>query len=164
MQKLIKPIPAGFHAVTPYLTIRGAHQAMDFYARAFAARETLRLTGPNGAIMHAQMRIGDSLIMLSEDSAAWGAYGPQHYNGTSVTICLYHMDVDALFEQAVAAGATVKRPLADQFYGDRTADLLDPYGHSWHIAMHQEDLTQEQMQRRLDDWMRKQQQQMQGQA
>jgi PhnB protein len=164
MKKTVKPIPAGFHTVTPYLTVRGAAAAMGFYTRAFGARETLRLTGANGSIMHAEMHIGDSPIMLAEESAAWDAFSPQHFNGTPVTICLYLADVDALFQQAVTAGASVKRPLTDQFYGDRTAHLLDPYGHSWHLATHKEDLTQEQMQRRMGEWMRKQQQQMQAQA
>lgn len=161
---IAKPIPAGFHTITPYLTIRGAAAAMAFYTRAFGARETLRLNGPGGAIMHAEMRIGDSPIMLAEESAAWDAFGPQHFKGTPVTICLYIADVDVLFQQAVGAGATVKRPPADQFYGDRTASLLDPFGHSWHLATHKEDLTQEQMQRRMDDWMKQQQAQMQAQA
>lgn len=164
MQNTVNPIPAGFHTVTPYLIIRGAAAAMDFYTRAFGARETLRLNGPNNSIMHAEMRIGDSPIMLAEESAAGDAFGPQHYHGTSVTISLYIPNVDALFHQAVAAGATVKRPLTDQFYGDRTAHLFDPFGHSWHLATHQEDLTQEQMQQRMDDWMRKQQQQQVAQG
>ncbi|HEX3132134.1 MAG TPA: VOC family protein, partial [Planctomycetota bacterium] len=124
----------------------------------------LRLTGSDGAIVHAEMRIGDSPIKLGEESAAWEAFGPKHFNGTPVTICLYVADVDAQFRQAVDAGATVKRPLTDQFYGDRTGDLLDPYGHSWHLATRKENLTQEQMQRRMEEWMRKQQQQMQAQA
>lgn len=164
MQKTIKPIPDGYHTITPYLTVRGAAAAMDFYTRAFGAQELLRLTGPNGAIVHAEMKIGDSPIMLGEESAAWEAFGPQHFDGTPVTICLYVADVDAQFRQAMAAGATVKRPLTDQFYGDRTAHLFDPYGHSWHLATRKEDLTQEQMQRRMEEWTRKQQMQMQAQA
>lgn len=164
MQKTVKPIPDGFHVITPYLTVRGATVAMTFYTRAFGARETLRLTGSNGAIVHAEMRIGDSPFMLGEESPAWDAFSPKHFNGTPVKICLYVADVDAQFRQAVDAGATVKRPLTDEFYGDRTAHLLDPYGHSWHLATRKENLTQEQMQRRMEEWMRKQQQQMQGQA
>lgn len=164
MQKTVKPIPDGFHAITPYLTVRGAAVALQFYTKAFGARETLRLTGANGAIVHAEMRIGDSPFMLGEESAAWEAFGPKHFNGTPVKICLYVEDVDARVQQAADAGATVKRPPADQFYGDRAGDLLDPYGHSWHLATRKENLTQEQMQRRMEEWMRKQQQQMQGQA
>lgn len=164
MQKPVKPIPEGYHSLTPYLTVRGAAAAMDFYTRAFGAQETLRLTGPNGTIAHAEMKIGDSRIMLGEETAAWEAFAPHHFNGTPVTICLYIADVDAQFRQAVDAGATVKRPLTDQFYGDRTAHLIDPYGHSWHLATCKENLTQEQMQRRMDEWTRKQQQQMQAQG
>lgn len=164
MQKTVKPVPDGYHTVTPYLIVRGAAQAMDFYARAFGASETLRLTGPKGSIVHAELRIGNSPIMLGEESAAWEAFAPPHFNGSPVTICLYLSDVDAAFRQAVDAGATAKRPPADQFYGDRTANVLDPYGHTWHLATRKEDLTREQMQRRHDEWMRKQQQQMQAQA
>jgi PhnB protein len=164
MQKTVNPIPAGCHTVTPYLTVRGTAAALDFYARAFGATETLRLKGTNGAIVHAEMRIGDSRIMLGEEAAAWEAYAPPHFNGTPVTICLYLADVDASFRQAVTAGAIAKRPPTDQFYGDRTANVVDPFGHSWHLATRTEDLTAEQMQRRHDEWMRKQQQQMQAQA
>jgi PhnB protein len=162
--KTTTPIPPDFHTITPYLAIRGAAAAMAFYTRAFGARETLRLTSADGAVVHAQMRIGDSTIMLAEEAPAWNAMSPQHYQGTPVTICLYVADVDALFQQAVAAGAKVDRPLTDQFYGDRTAMVYDPFGHAWHLATRKEDLTQEEMQRRLDEWTRKQQQQQQAQA
>ncbi len=158
-----RPIPDGFHSITPYLIIRDAAAAMVFYSRAFGATEILRLRGPAGEVVHAEMRIGDSAIMVGEECAAWEAFSPPHFQGTPVTICLYVADVDAAFAQATAAGATVKRPLTDEFYGHRTAHLSDPFGHSWHLATRMEELTQEQMQRRMEDLMRHQGQQQQQQ-
>jgi PhnB protein len=145
----VKPIPAGYHTVTPYLIIKGAAQALEFYKKAFGATELMRFPGPDGAIMHAEIKIGDSPIMMGEENVAMGARSPGTIGGTPVGICLYVPDVDALAKQAVAAGATVVRPVQDQFYGDRSGTFTDPYGHQWTLATHKEDVSSEEMQRRM---------------
>ena len=138
--------PPGYHSVTPYLAIRGAAQALDFYARAFGATETLRL--PMGELIgHAEIRIGDSIVMLADEME--GHAGPQTLGGTPVSLMIYTDDVDAMFARAIAAGATAKRPVENQFYGDRTGVLVDPYGHVWSIATHVEDVPGEEIARRL---------------
>jgi PhnB protein len=144
-----QPIPAGYHTVTPYLIAKGASQALDFYKRAFSARETVRMPGPEGQVMHAEFQIGDSMIMLADEFPQMGAVSPQTIGGTAVGLCLYVEDVDAVYQQAVSAGAKVERPLQDQFYGDRSATLIDPFGHKWTIATHIEDVTPEEMQKRM---------------
>ena len=138
--------PPGYHSVTPYLVVRGAAQALDFYARAFGAVEVLRLP-MGGLIGHAEIRIGDSIVMLADEMEAYA--GPQTIGGSPVSLMIYTKDVDAMFDRAVAAGATVRRPVADQFYGDRTGVLVDPYGHVWSIATHVEDVSSEEIARRL---------------
>jgi PhnB protein len=145
----VKPIPDGYHTATPYLIIRGAAEALDFYRRAFGATELLRVPMPGGKIGHAEIKIGDSIIMLADEAPEMDARSPQALGGTPVGIMLYVEDVDSRFPQAVAAGAKVIKPLADQFYGDRSGTLLDPYGHKWTIATHKEDVSPEEIDKRL---------------
>lgn len=136
-----KPIPDGFHTLTPYLCFDDAAGAMAFYQRAFGAEETLRLPGPDGKIMHAELRIGDSPLMLSDAMPDYGAHGPKHYGGCPASFCLYVSDCDALVARAVEAGAKLERPVQDQFYGDRSGTVADPFGYKWTIATHTKDMT-----------------------
>lgn len=138
----VKPIPDGYHTATPYLIIKGAAAALDYYKRAFNATELLRLEGPGGMIAHAEFKVGDSPIMIGEESLEMGYRGPQALGGSPVSVMLYVENVDTLFAQALAAGGTVMRPVQDQFYGDRSGTLTDPFGHVWTIATHKEDLSQ----------------------
>ena len=137
----VQPIPAGYHSVTPYLSIRGAADAIEFYKKALGAKEVMRMPGPGGSVGHAEIKIGDSKIMLADEFAAMDFLSPKARGGTTVTIHLYVKDVDATVARASAAGAKVVRPVADQFYGDRTGSLEDPFGHVWHIATHTKDMT-----------------------
>jgi PhnB protein len=150
----VQPIPAGYHTVTPYLYIKGAAKAIEFYKKAFGATELLRLPDPSGKIGHAEIKIGDSPIMLADEHPEMGARSPQTIGGTSSSICLYVPNVDALFAQAIAAGATEKRPVKDQFYGDRTGTLEDPFGHVWSIATHKEDVSPAELERRFAEMMK----------
>jgi PhnB protein len=150
----VKPIPDGYTTVTPYLYIRGAAGAIDFYKKAFGATELFRMPGPNGCVMHAEIRIGDSCIMLADEFPDMGARSPQTLGGVSSSIMLYVEDVDHRFDQAVKAGAKVQRPVKDQFYGDRSGTLEDPYGHVWTIGTHKEDVSTEEMQRRMQSAMK----------
>ncbi len=145
----VKPIPDGYHSVTPYLIIDGAARALDFYRKAFGAEETVRMPGPDGKIGHAEMRIGNSVVMLADQNPEMGAKGPKAYGGSPITLMIYVENVDKVFAQAVAAGATVERPLANQFYGDRTGGIVDPFGHKWYLATHIEDVAPEEMKRRM---------------
>jgi PhnB protein len=138
-------IPAGYHSVTPYLYIDGAAAAIEFYKRAFGAVEVLRMAGAPGKIGHAEIAVGDSRIMLADESEAMKAFGPKHYGGVTCSFMVYVPDVDAVFQQAVVSGATVQRPLADQFYGDRTGGVEDPFGHHWYLATHVRDVSLEEM-------------------
>ncbi|MBI3897261.1 MAG: VOC family protein [Gammaproteobacteria bacterium] len=147
MAHTVKPIPEGYHSATPYLIVKDAASAIDFYQRAFGAKETMRFDHL-GKVGHAEIRIGDSAIMLADEFPEMGAQSPQSLGGTPVSIMLYVEDVDTLFRQALAAGAKEAQPVQDKFYGDRTGSLIDPYGHSWHIATHKEDITLEEMQKR----------------
>ena len=144
-----KPIPEGYHTVTPYLVLQGAAGALDFYKRAFGAKELVRMPGPGGRIMHAEIKIGDSPIMLADEAPERGHRSPHALGGTPVGICLYVEDVDSLAAQAVAAGAKEIMPVRDQFYGDRSGTFSDPYGHQWTIATHKEDVSPEEMRRRM---------------
>lgn len=137
----VKPIPDGMHSVTAHLVCGGAAAAIDFYKKAFKAKEHGRLADDEGRIMHAQIQIGDSVIMLNDEFPAMGALGPKARKGTSVTLHLYVDDADAWFARAVKAGAKVKMPLADMFWGDRYGVWEDPFGHAWSIATHVRDLT-----------------------
>lgn len=141
----VQPIPPGFHAVTPHLVCAGAAEAIAFYQRAFGAEELSRLPGPGSRIMHAMIRIGDSVLMLVDEFPEMGAKGPASLGGTPVTLHLYVTDADAAFARAVQAGATARMPVAEQFWGDRYGIVVDPYGHQWSIATHVKDLTPEQM-------------------
>lgn len=149
-----KAIPDGFHGATPYLCCREAGKAIDFYKRAFGASEVMRLAEPSGRIGHAEVKIGDAIIMLSDEYPDFGATSPQALGGTAVTVHLYVPDVDALVRQAAAAGATVNRPPTDEFYGDRAATLTDPFGHRWMFATHTEDVSADEMNRRYDAFMK----------
>ena len=150
----VKPIPDGYHTVTPYLIIKGAAQALDFYRRAFGATESLRMDGPDGSIGHAEIRIGDSVIMLADEHPQMGVVGPQTLGGTSVSILLYVEDVDRRYAQAIAAGGQEQRPLQNQFYGDRSGTLVDPFGHQWTLATHVEDVPHDELQRRMEQVMK----------
>ena len=150
-----KPIPDGYHTVTPYLIVKDAAKALDFYQRAFGATELMRFPGPGGKIMHAEIKIGDSPIMLADEFPQMGAIAPQSAGGSPVGICLYVEDVDKLFAQAVAAGGKAERPVQNQFYGDRSGTLVDPFGHRWTIGTHIEDVSPEEMQRRMAGMMGK---------
>jgi PhnB protein len=149
----VKPIPAGYHSVTPYLILADAAGAIDFYKKAFGATEVLRLEGPGGMITHAEVKIGDSVVMMSNEHPDMGFRGPQSYGGTPVSLLIYTEDCDAMFAQAIAAGAKEMKPVQDQFYGDRSGTVTDPYGHVWSIATHKEDLTQEQINERFAQMM-----------
>jgi PhnB protein len=142
------PIPKGYHTATPYLIVKGAAAALEFYKKAFGARETMRFDAPGGLIGHAEFRIGDSTIMLADEYPDMGYRGPQSYGGTPVSLLLYVEDVDRWFDRAIAAGGKATRPVADQFYGDRSGTLTDPFGHVWTISTHKEDLSMEELHRR----------------
>ena len=144
----VKPIPDGYHSITPYLIVEGAARALEFYKTAFGALEKFRMPGPDGRIGHAEMRVGDSVIMLADGNPSIGAKGPKAYGGSPVSLMVYVEDVDKIFAQAVAAGATVERPLANQFYGDRTGGIVDPFGHKWYLATHVEDVAPDELERR----------------
>jgi PhnB protein len=143
-----KPIPQGYHAVTPYLSVQGAADAIGFYKKAFGAKEVMRMTGPGGTIGHAEIQIGDSRIMLADEFPEMNFRSPRAFGGTPVTIHLYVQNVDKVAEKAVAAGAKVLRPVADQFYGDRSASLEDPFGHVWHVATHVQDIPMKELKKR----------------
>jgi len=147
----VKPIPDGCHTVTPHLIVRGADKAIDFYKKAFGAKELSRCPGPNGKLMHAEIQIGNSHVYLGEEFPDMGCKSPQAYNGSPVTIHLYVEDVDASYKKAVAAGAQVTMPVSDMFWGDRYGKVKDPFGHEWSIATHKEDLTPKEMEKRMAD-------------
>ena len=146
----VKPIPEGFHAVTPYLAVKDAKAAIRFYQQAFGAKEVGRISMPGGAVGHAELQIGDSRIMLAEEMPDWGNKSPTTLGGSPVGIALYVADVDATYQRALDAGAKAIEAVKDQFYGDRSGSLLDPFGHKWHILTHIEDLSFEEMQTRCD--------------
>lgn len=146
----VKPIPNDYHTITPYLTTRNTNEAITFYKKAFGACESGRLVMPDGSIAHAEIQIGDSKIMISEESEDWGNLSPQALNGSPVNLCIYVEDADASFAKALKAGATSLREVEDQFYGDRMGSLQDPFGHIWTIMTRKEDLTFEEMQTRMD--------------
>ena len=144
----VQPIPAGYQAVTPYLIVSGAARALEFYKQVFGATEIMRLAGPNG-VAHAEIRIGDSVVMLADESPDMGYKSPVALGGSPVSLMLYVSDVDATFQRAVAAGAVQQRPVQDQFYGDRSGTLEDPFGHVWTVATHIEDVAPDEIDRRL---------------
>ncbi|HMD66480.1 MAG TPA: VOC family protein [Stellaceae bacterium] len=148
MSTEVKPIPEGYHSVTPYLMFSGAADAITFYQKALGAEEVMRLDSPGGKIHHAEIRIGDSFIMLADEHPELQALSPKTIGGSPVSIHLYVANVDAAVERAVAAGAKLVRPVADRFYGDRTGGIEDPFGYHWFIATHKEDLTMDEIRRR----------------
>jgi uncharacterized glyoxalase superfamily protein PhnB len=145
MANAVKPIPPDMHTLTPHLVCAGAAEAIEFYKKAFNAVEAARLPGPDGKLMHAMVRIGDSPLMLVDEFPQWGSFGPKALKGTPVTLHLYVEDVDATVAQAVAAGAKVVMPVADMFWGDRYGQVEDPFGHRWSVATHTRDMTPEEM-------------------
>lgn len=145
----VAPIPRGYHTVTPYLIVNDAARALEFYGKAFGAKELFRMPMPNGKIMHAEMMIGDSHVMLAEEFPEMDVLGPLTRGGATSSILLYVDNVDAAWEQALAAGATVFKPLQNQFWGDRMGSLKDPFGHAWSLATHLEDVSPEEMDRRF---------------
>jgi PhnB protein len=144
-----KAVPDGHHTVTPYLAIQNAVQALEFYKRAFGAVEIFRLMMPDGRLGHAEIKLGDSIIMMADEFPEYGGKAPPTLGGTPVNIHLYVDDVDAFVKKAVAAGATERKPIKDQFYGDRSGQLEDPYGHQWWVATHKEDIAPDEMQKRV---------------
>ena len=149
----VKPIPDGYRTVTPYLFIKGASAAIDFYKNVFGATERVRMPGPNGRVMHAELQIGDSIIMLADEVPQIGAKSPQTIGGASSSLHVYVENVDAIAQKAVDSGATLSRPVADMFYGDRTGTIIDPFGHIWSIATHIEDVSPEEMKKRMANAM-----------
>jgi PhnB protein len=149
----VRPIPKGYHSVTPYLVMQGAAKALDFYKQAFGAVELFRMPGPDGHIGHAEIKIGDSPVMLADEMPQMGFRGPKAIGGTPVSLMIYVENVDAVFPRAIAAGAKELRPVKDQFYGDRSGTLEDPFGHVWTISTHKEDLTPEEIGRRAAEFM-----------
>jgi PhnB protein len=144
----VRPIPEGHPAVSPYLIVDGAARALDFYRKAFGAKELMRHAGPDGRIGHAEVKIGDSIVMLADEHAEVGARAPGAFGGSPVKLHVYVKDVDAVARQAIAAGAKVVRPVQDQFYGDRNGTLEDPFGHEWHISTHIEDVSAAELRKR----------------
>jgi len=149
MTSQVKPIPEGYHTVTPYLICDGASQAIEFYKKAFGAVEAVRMAMPNGKIGHAEIRIGDSFIMLADENSEGAAHSPQRYGGSPINVLLYVENTDAMLAQAVSAGAKIVRPIKDEFYGDRTATIVDPFGHTWYIHTHVKDVTPEEMKKAM---------------
>lgn len=147
----VQPIPTGYHSITPYLIVNGAAAALEFYKTAFAAKEKLRMSGTNGRIGHAEIVIGGSHVMLADEHPDINARAPQTGTPTSVGIVLYVKDVDAIFKRAMANGARSERPPQDQFYGDRTSTLVDPFGHRWFISTHIEDVSPKELKRRMQN-------------
>jgi PhnB protein len=150
-----KPIPAGYHSVTPALVVRDAAAAIDFYKRAFGAEEIDRMAGPDGSIMHAEIRIGDSILMLGEENEQWGTKSPLSLNGVHGSLHIYVEDADAAFNRALEAGATVRYPLEDAFWGDRYGKVTDPFGHEWGLATRVKDMTKAEMEKAGQEWMAK---------
>ena len=150
----VKPIPDGYSSVTPYLIVTGAANALDYYKMAFDAQEIMRMPGPDGKIMHAELQIGSSRIMLADESPQMGHKSPQTLGGSGTGLMLYVTDVDDTFQRAVSGGGTIVQAVKDQFYGDRSGTLADPFGHQWTIATHVEDVAPEEMKRRMDEAMK----------
>lgn len=148
MANAVKPIPDGYHSVTPYLIIKGAAEAIEFYKKAFGATELFRMAQPDGKIGHAEIKIGDSPIMLADEFPEMKYFGPKTLGGSSVSLLIYVADVDTIFKQAIEAGAEEQKPIEDKFYGDRMGSLVDPFGHVWHVGTHTEDVSPEEMEKR----------------
>lgn len=149
MANRVKPIPDGYHSITPYLIIKGAAAAIDYYKKAFGAIETVRMPQPDGRVGHAELKIGDAMFMLADEFPEMNIVSPNTLGNSPVGLLLYVKDADATFNKAVALGGQIEKPMADQFYGDRTGTVKDPFGHKWTIATHIEDVTPEEMKRRM---------------
>jgi PhnB protein len=149
MTAKVRPIPDGYHAITPYLVVKGAARAIDFYKKVFGAREKFRMDGPGGTVAHAELEIGDSVVMLADENPQHGALSPSTVGGTPVSIMLYVEDVDRTAETLTKAGAKTLRPVQDMFYGDRSGGFEDPFGHRWHVSTHIEDVSPEEIERRM---------------
>ena len=150
----VKPIPDGYHTATPYLVVHDAARAIEFYQKAFGATLLMRFDAPGGKVGHAEIKIGDSPIMLSDECPEFGTKSAKTLGGTPMGLCLYVEDADKVFNQAVAAGATVLRPVQDQFYGDRSGTVTDPFGLLWTVATHKEDVSAEEIGRRMEALMK----------
>src|SRR5262245_13558843 len=148
MASNVKAVPKGYHNVTPYLIIDGAARALEFYKQVFGATERMRMSSPGGKVGHAEINIGDSIIMLADEHPEMGARAPGAFGGAAVSIMLYVEDVDATVKNAVSRGAKVLQPVEDKFYGDRTGTIEDPFGHHWHVGTHKEDVPEEELRRR----------------
>jgi PhnB protein len=146
---MVKPIPEGYPRVTPYLYVDGAKAAIDFYASVLGAQQRLMMPGPDGKVGHAELSIGDSVIMLADEFPDMDVRGPKSIGGSPISMHVYVEDVDATFERALSAGATARRPVEDKFYGDRSGEFEDPFGHRWNVSTHVEDLSPEEMQERM---------------
>jgi len=144
----VRPVPEGYPNVIPYLSVDGANAAIDFYVAVFGAKERVRMPGPAGKIGHAELEIGDSLVMLADSFPDMGGQTPQSLGGTPVTVMVYVEDVDTVFDRAINAGATAERKVENQFYGDRAGQFVDPFGHKWFVATHVEDVPPEEMAKR----------------
>lgn len=155
MAKKVRAIPKGYRSVTPYLCVNGAAEAIRFYKKAFGAKEVMRMPMPEGKIGHAELMLGDSKIMLADEFPQMGFQSPRAYGGSAVNIHLYVENVDKIFKRALKAGARERQPVKDQFYGDRSGQLEDPFGHQWNLATHIEDLSPKEMKRRGQEMMKK---------
>lgn len=151
----VKPIPDGYHAVTPYLMVKGAARALDFYKNVFDAAVVVRMDMPGGLVAHAEIKIGDSMVMLADEQPGMDFPSPDTIGGTPVGIHLYVPDSDATFAKAIAAGARQKKPVQDQFYGDRSGTIVDPFGHLWTVSTHREDVSPEEMKKRMEAMTKK---------
>jgi len=141
----VKPIPDGYHSIQPYLYVRGAGEAIEFYKRAFGAKVTVNMPGPDGRVAHAELQFGDSVVMMAEESAERGVHSPKHFGGAPFSLAFYVEDCDAVYQRAIAAGARSVREPADQFYGDRSAGVEDPFGFQWYLMTHIRDVSAEEM-------------------
>jgi PhnB protein len=151
----VKPIPDGYHSVTPYLIVKNAAKALDFYAKAFGAKELFRMPMPDGTVGHAEIEIGNSRIMLADEAPAMGFKSPDVYGGTPVSLMIYVENVNDAYPRALKAGGRELKPLQDQFYGDRSGTLADPFGHVWTIATHVRDVPMEEMKQHMDEMANK---------
>ena len=151
----VKPIPDGYHTLTPFLTVKDAARAIEFYKAAFGAKERGVMKSPDGKVMHAELMIGDSILMMSDEFQEFGSLSPQTIGGSPMGLHIYVEDVDAAFDRAVKAGAQVEMPVMDQFWGDRYGRLKDPYGHKWSIATHKQDFSADEMKQNMEDAMAK---------
>jgi PhnB protein len=148
-----KPIPDGASTISPYLMVQGAARAIEYYQQLFGAKVRLKIDGPHGTVMHSELQIGNSTVMLADENAEHGSFSPSKYGGSPIALALYVSDVDAVFAKAIATGSKQFRPLANQFYGDRSGSVIDPFGHLWHLSTHIEDVSPQEMKNRMASHM-----------